>query len=97
MIKIDRTMKLLLAWIAFALTIIALKMALPDHALMAQETLPSVSGPLQVVISEPVPVKIVDWNAYPSQPFKVKIDDPWPARVEIMDEVKIKGELRLQQ
>jgi hypothetical protein len=96
MIIIDRTLKLTLIWIALMLTIIAFKMALSDHALMAQEPAPSGSGPLQVVISEPVPVKIVDWNAYPSQPFKVKIDDPWPARVEIMDEVKVKGELRMQ-
>lgn len=97
MIKTDRITKLLLAWIAFVLTVIAFKMALPEHALMAQEPAPAGTGPLEVVINEPVPVKIVDWNAYPSQPFKVKIDDPWPARVEIMDEVKIKGELKMQQ
>lgn len=28
--------------------------------------------------------------------FKVKIDDPWPAKIEIKDEVRIKGELKLQ-
>ncbi|MCK4756790.1 hypothetical protein KAS56_07645, partial [candidate division WOR-3 bacterium] len=28
--------------------------------------------------------------------FMVKIDDPWPAKIEIKDEVRIKGELKLQ-
>lgn len=28
--------------------------------------------------------------------FMVKIDDPWPVKIEIKDEVRIKGELKLQ-
>jgi hypothetical protein len=101
MTKTDRTTKLLLAWIATALTVIAFKEILPAPLRVAQASdlkgeLNAGSGPVEIIIKEPVPVNIVDWNAYPSQPFKVKIDDPWPVKVKVDDDVKVKGELRLQ-
>jgi len=43
-----------------------------------------------------VKIDIAEWSANPSQGIKVKIDDPWPAKIEIKDEVRVKGELRLQ-
>jgi len=101
MINVDKTTKVILIWIAMMLTFIALKELLPVPMLVAQDANSQASivkpnGPIEVIIGEPVSVKIVDWNAYPSQPFKVKIDDPWPARVEIQNDVNVKGELRLQ-
>ena len=101
MTNIDKTTRFVLIWIAIMLTIIALKEICPVPLLMAQEENPQVpklklKEPIEVIIREPISVKISDWNAYPSQPLKVKIDDPWPARVEIKDEIKVKGELKLQ-
>lgn len=96
MLKLDRLTKILMFWIAVMLTIIVVKTVLPEHILMAQESNTLSPGPVEVIIKEPVAVRVIDWDANPSQPFKVKIDDPWPARVEIRDEIKVKGELRMQ-
>ncbi len=102
MISLDKTTRLILVWIAVMLTVIAAKEIFQVPMLLAQEgaqVTPKLKSqePIEVVIKGPVAVKISDWNAYPSQPFKVKIDEPWPARIEITDEVKIRGELKLRE
>ena len=74
---------------------------IPRENIFAQEPgMPSskieLRGPIEVIIKEPVKTDIQGWSAYPSQAIRVKIDDPWPAKIRIDDEVKVKGELRLQ-
>lgn len=96
----DRTAKFVLIWIAVMLTILAIDKIVHIPPAFAQT--PSMSskielcGPIEVIIKEPVKTDIQGWNAYPSQAIRVKIDDPWPPKIRIDDEVKVKGELRLQ-
>lgn len=97
----DRTTKFVLIWIAVMLTILAIDKIAHIPLAIAQE--PSLSsskleirGPIEVIIKEPVKTDIQGWNAYPSQAIRVKIDDPWPAKIRIDDEVRVKGDLRLQ-
>lgn len=96
----DRTLKFVLIWIAVMLTILALDKLLHIQVAFVQEdTVAShimFKEPIEIVIREPVRTRITEWNAYPSQAIKVKIDDPWPAQIKIRDEVNIKGELRLK-
>jgi len=97
----DKTTKLVLFWIAVMLTILAADKLLQTRLAFADEecTQPVqliLNEPVEIVINEPVKTKIVEWSAYPSQHIKVKIDDPWPAKVEIKDDVKVTGELRLK-
>ncbi|KPK73305.1 hypothetical protein AMJ87_01920 [candidate division WOR_3 bacterium SM23_60] len=97
----DRTTKLALLWIAVMLTILAADKLVQTRLAFAEDKqAPNVqlivNEPLEIMITEPVKTKIVEWSTYPSQPVKVKIDDPWPAKVEIKDEVKVTGELRLK-
>lgn len=97
MLKNDRTIKFVLVWIAVMLTVIAMKEILQVPVLMAQEGGGQlIKKPIEVVIKGPIDVNIVEWSGYPSQPIKVKIDDPWPARIEIKDEVRVRGELKMQ-
>jgi hypothetical protein len=93
----DKTLKFVLIWIAVMLTILAVDKILHIPVAIAQEGgTYTQSGPTEVVIKEPVKIEIARWSAYPSQALKVKIDDPWPAKIEIEDEVKITGELKLR-
>lgn len=97
----DRTTKLVLFWIAVMLTVLAADKLLQTQFAFAEEEHAQpmqlvLNEPVEIVIREPVKARIVEWSAYPSQHIKVKIDDPWPAKVEIKDEVKITGELQLR-
>ncbi|UCC11178.1 MAG: hypothetical protein JSW02_07405 [candidate division WOR-3 bacterium] len=97
----DRTSKFVLIWIAVMLTILAIDKLVHIPVAIAQEPGTSSSkielrGPIEVVIKEPVKTDIQGWNAYPSQAIRVKIDDPWPAKIRIDDEVQVKGELHLR-
>jgi hypothetical protein len=97
----DKTLKFVLIWIAVMLTILAVDKILHIPVVYAQEGSEQSSNillnqPIEVVIKNPVKIDIARWSAYPSQGIKVKIDDPWPARIEIKDEVRVKGELRLK-
>jgi hypothetical protein len=93
----DKTLKFILIWIAVMLTVLAADKILHIPMAIAQEGgTYSTSGPTEVIIKEPIQIEIARWSAYPSQALKVKIDDPWPAKVEIEDEVKITGELKLR-
>ena len=97
----DKTLKFVLIWIAVMLTILAVDKMLHIPVAFAQEASAQSSNivlkqPIEVVIKSPVKIDIAEWSAYPSQGIKVKIDDPWPARIEIKDEVRVKGELRLK-
>jgi|GEM_PF-1332822 len=97
----DKTLKFVLIWIAVMLTILAVDKMLHIPVAFAQEGSAQSSNialnqPIEVVIKSPVQIDIARWSAYPSQGIKVKIDDPWPARIEIKDEVRVKGELRLK-
>ena len=97
----DKTLKFVLIWIAVMLTILAFDKIVHIPLAIAQEPGTSSSkielrGPIEVIIKEPVKTDIQGWNAYPSQAIRVKIDDPWPAKIRIDDVVKIKGDLRLQ-
>ena len=97
----DKTLKFVLIWIAVMLTVLAVDRIMNIRPAFAQEPgMPSskieLRGPIEVIIKEPVKTDIQGWSAYPSQAIRVKIDDPWPAKIRIDDEVKVKGELRLQ-
>ncbi len=97
----DKTIRFVLIWIAIMLTILVADKVLQMRFAFAQiePTQPTqlvLDEPIEVVIKEPVKTYITQWGAYPSQAIKVKIDDPWPAKIEIKDEVKVKGELRLK-
>lgn len=95
----DRFTRVILLWIAIALTVLVLDKVLQIPAAFAQDG-GQVGGklvknqPLEVIIKGPIDVRIVEWNDIPGQAIKVKIDDPWPARIEIKDEVRVKGEIR---
>ncbi|UCG91387.1 MAG: hypothetical protein JSV97_09940 [candidate division WOR-3 bacterium] len=95
----DKTLKVVLIWIAVMLTILAADKIFQLQTAVAQEgstsTLRS-EGPIEVIIKKPIDINIVEWSAYPSHPIKVKIDDPWPAKIKIEDEVRVRGELRLK-
>lgn len=94
----DKTLKIILIWIAVMLTILSVDKLFKTPLLFAQAGITK-TKPIEIVIKEPVPVRarIVEWSGNPQQPIKVKIDDPWPARIEIKDEVKVKGEIRLKK
>jgi hypothetical protein len=93
----DKTLKFVLIWIAVMLTILAVDKIFSIPVAMAQEGSTYIqSGPVEVIIKEPIQIEIARWSAYPSQALKVKIDDPWPAKIEIEDQVKITGELKLR-
>ncbi len=99
MSKNDRFTRIILVWIAVALTVLVFDKVLQIPAAFAQDG--SQAGgklmkgqPVEVVIKGPIDVRIVEWNDIPGQAIKVKIDDPWPARIEIKDEVRVKGEIR---
>ena len=97
----DRTTKVVLIWIAVMLTVLAADKLLQTQLAFAEDehTQPIqlvLNEPVEIVIKEPVKAKIVEWSAYPSQHIKVKIDDPWPAKVEIKDDVTVTGELKLR-
>lgn len=97
----DKIFKFVLIWIAVMLTILAVDKILQIPVALAQDSSTqsakiALKEPIEVIIKEPIEVDIADWGNYPSQAIKVKIDDPWPARIEIKDEVKVKGELKLR-
>ena len=101
MIGKDKTLRFVLIWIAAMLTILAVDKMMHIPVAFAQEASAQSSNivlkqPIEVVIKSPVKIDIAEWSAYPSQAIKVKIDDPWPVRIEIKDEVRVKGELRLK-
>ncbi|MBN2620516.1 hypothetical protein JXB22_05425 [candidate division WOR-3 bacterium] len=101
MIPSDRTMKFALIWIAAMLTILAVDKIVHIPFAIAQETGASstkivLNEPIEVIIREPVETEITSWSAYPSPAIKVKIDDPWPAKIEIEDEVRVTGQLQLR-
>jgi hypothetical protein len=97
----DRTTKVVLIWIAVMLTVLAADKLLQTRLAFAAEEQGQpmrlvLEEPVEIVIQEPVEAKIVEWSAYPSQHIKVKIDDPWPAKVQIKDDVTVTGELKLK-
>lgn len=97
----DRTLKFVLVWIAVMLTILAVDKIVHIPFAVAQEsgspgTTVVLNEPIEVIIREPVETEITNWSAYPSQAIKVKIDDPWPARIEIEDEIRVTGQLQLR-
>jgi hypothetical protein len=97
----DKTMKCVLIWIAVMLTVLAADKILQIRFAFAEEETVHpgrivLDEPIEIVIREPVKTEITGWSAYPSQYIKVKIDDPWPAKVEIKDDVKVTGELKLR-
>jgi hypothetical protein len=101
MILSDRTMKYVLIWIAVMLTILAVDKIMHIPFAIAQETGASgakivLNEPIEVIIREPVETEITNWSAYPSQAIKIKIDDPWPAKIKIEDEVRVTGQLQLK-
>ena len=51
--------------------------------------------PVEVVIKGPMDIRIVEWRSDSRQPIRIKFDEPWPARIAIDNEVKVKGELRM--
>jgi len=101
MVSLDRTLKVVLIWIAIMLTILAVDKIFNIPFAIAQESDNSgskivLNEPIEVIISQPIEIEITKWSAYPSQAIKVKIDDPWPARIEIEDEVRVTGQLQLR-
>ena len=97
----DTTLKFVLVWIAVMLTILAIDKIMHVPFALAQEGGASgskivLNEPIEVIIREPVETEITNWSAYPSQAIKVKIDDPWPAKIEIEDEVRVTGQLQLR-
>lgn len=101
MLSSDRTLKFVLIWIAVMLTILTVDKIVHIPFAVAQEsgtpqTKIVLNEPIEVIIREPVETKITNWSAFPSQAIKVKIDDPWPARIEIKDEVRVTGQLQLK-
>lgn len=95
----DKILKIVLIWIAVMLTILAADKMLQIQTAFAQEgsvsTIKS-EGPIEVIIKTPIDINVAEWSAYPSRAIKVKIDDPWPAKIKIDDEVHVQGELRLK-
>lgn len=94
-------MKIVLIWIAIMLTILAVDKVLNIPFANAQVGGESgsklvLSEPIEVIITQPVETEITNWSAYPSQAIKVKIDDPWPAKIEIENEVRVTGQLQLR-
>ncbi len=97
----DRSTKVAVIWIAVMLTVLAADKLLQTRLAFAEDehappTQLALNEPVEIVIREPLHVKIVEWSAYPSQHIKVKIDDPWPAKIEIKDNVTVTGELKLR-
>ena len=95
----DKTLKIVLIWIAVMLTILAADRILQMQTAFAQEGSTSTirsKNPIEVIIKEPIDITIAQWSAYPSRAIPVKIDDPWPAKIKIEDEVRVQGELRLK-
>jgi len=99
MLSNDRFTRIILVWIAVAMTILAVDRVFQIRPAFAQDTSQSrvrLSNPqpTEVVIKGPVDIRIIEWRDVPDQPVKVKIDDPWPARIEIKDEIRVKGEIK---
>ena len=97
----DKTLKFTFIWIAIMLTIIAADKILHVPVAFAQKGSIQSSNivlkePIEVIIKQPIEIDIANWSAYPHQAIKVKIDDPWPAKIVIKDEVRVKGELKLR-
>jgi len=91
----DKTLKFILIWIAVMLTVLAADKLFKAPVLFAQAGITEKES-VEIVIKEPLKVSIVEWSGYSHQPIRVKIDDPWPAKIEISDEVKIRGEVRVK-
>jgi hypothetical protein len=101
MMSSDKMLKMVLIWIAIMLTILAVDKVL--HIPFANAQVSGESGskivlkePIEVIITQPIEAEITNWSAYPSQAIKVKIDDPWPAKIEIEDEVRVTGSLEMR-
>lgn len=97
----DKTLKFVLIWIAIMLTILAVDKVLHIPFAEAQvggapDSKITLNEPIEVIIKGPVETEVVGWSAYPSQVIKVKIDDPWPAKIEIEDEVRITGQVEVR-
>jgi glyoxylate carboligase len=94
----DKTMKIVLIWIAVMLTILAADKILQIPTAFAQEGTSTITSarPIEVIVKEPIDINIAEWRAYPSRALPVKIDDPWPAKIKIDDIVTVHGELRLK-
>ena len=97
----DKTLRIVLIWIAIMLTILAIDKVL--HIPFANAQVGGEPGskivlnePIEVIITQPIETEITNWSAYPSQAIKVKIDDPWPARIEIEDEVRVTGQIEVR-
>jgi len=76
----DKTLKFTFIWIAIMLTIIAAVRYYKFRFSFAQEDSIQSSNivlkePIEVIIKQPTEIDIADWNAYPRQAIKVKIDD----------------------
>lgn len=98
----DRVFKLLLLWIAVMLTLLVAEKFVSIPLANAQGTLPGTSPiysdePVEVIVKGTVKIDVAEWSDFPDRAIKVKIDDPWPARVTIDDDVEVKGELRLKE
>jgi hypothetical protein len=97
----EKSTTFVMIWIAVMLTILAADKLLQTRLAFAEDEYAQpvqlvLNEPLKIVIAEPVEIEIVEWRAYPSQHIRVKIDEPWPAKIEVKDEVKVTGELRLK-
>ena len=100
MVASDKTTRFVLIWIAVMLTILAIDKIAHIPFAVAQEGVPGsrivLDEPIEVIVKQPIETEITNWSAYPSQAIKVKIDDPWPARIEIDDEVRITGQVQVR-
>ena len=97
----DKMLKMVLIWIAIMLTILAVDKVLNIPFANAQVGGESgsklvLNEPIEVIITQPIEVEITNWSAYPSQAIKVKIDDPWPAKIRIEDEVRVTGQIEVR-
>lgn len=97
----DRLFKLLLLWIAVMLTLLVAEKFIAIPLATAQGTGPAAqplysNEPVEIIVKGTVKIDVAEWSDFPDRAIKVKIDDPWPARVTIDDDVEVKGELRLK-
>lgn len=97
----DKILKIILIWIGIMLTLLVADKYLAIPTANAQDNNAALrqvlsDEPIEVVVKGTVKIDIAEWSDYQDRTIKVKIDDPWPAKINIDDAVEVKGELRLR-
>ncbi len=97
----DRILKITLIWIGIMLTLLVADKFLTIPTANAQDNKANLhellsDKPVEVIVKGTVKIDIAEWSDYQDRVIKIKIDDPWPARISIDDPVEVKGELRLR-